>query len=268
MELTELVSKYKSSVVQVIITDNQGSELSSGTAFFSGGDLISNNHVFFDINNNPYKDCRISLNYVNEEENTTLLREMKYDDFMKFRVYGSDRNSYDYIVFRDKDLHPLNRGAQLDLSSEIKFPRGTKVLFLGFPFGKKFMTSHFGYISAFYKEGLVNVIQIDASVNSGNSGGPLIDVNSGKVIGIVTRKINGLDDNFDQFEQIFNKDIAILQKITSFMSMDGIDPIRYLIKSQEDMKIISKNIQRSANVGIGIAFAINKVKEEIDNELC
>ena len=44
----------------------------------------------------------------------------------------------------------------------------------------------------------VDIIQLDASVNSSNSGGPLIHPESGDVFGIITRKATGLTDMFDE----------------------------------------------------------------------
>ena len=44
-----------------------------------------------------------------------------------------------------------------------------------------------GIVSALFSRDSIKIIQTDGSINSGNSGGPLLDMND-KVIGIITQK--------------------------------------------------------------------------------
>jgi len=77
--------------------------------------------------------------------------------------------------------------------------QGDKVLALGSPFGLEGSLSA-GVVSALGRrfqveetgQVLDNMIQFDAAVNPGNSGGPLIDY-SGRVVGIVSGIINPTD---------------------------------------------------------------------------
>jgi S1-C subfamily serine protease len=71
---------------------------------------------------------------------------------------------------------------------------GRKIIVMGFPLGAALgpeMTLTDGLISSVRKDNLGNLrwYQINAAVNSGNSGGPLIDAESGNVLGVVTAKI-------------------------------------------------------------------------------
>lgn len=72
---------------------------------------------------------------------------------------------------------------------------GDQVVAIGNPLGELTATLTVGYISA--KDRIVdtdgtviNMLQTDAAINSGNSGGPLFDMN-GKVVGITTAKYSG-----------------------------------------------------------------------------
>jgi S1-C subfamily serine protease len=68
----------------------------------------------------------------------------------------------------------------------------TECYVLGFPIGLKHLTTVKGLISAkgsnLVRELPFEVIQIEGRVNRGNSGGPVIDATSGKVLGLVTMK--------------------------------------------------------------------------------
>lgn len=79
---------------------------------------------------------------------------------------------------------------KLELADSDKIIPGEKVVAIGNPLGLQFSVSE-GIISAIHRPGLTNkniYIQTDASLNPGNSGGPLID-KEGKVIGINNFKI-------------------------------------------------------------------------------
>ncbi|MFA5856252.1 MAG: trypsin-like peptidase domain-containing protein [Candidatus Pacearchaeota archaeon] len=79
---------------------------------------------------------------------------------------------------------------ELDDSNEIRV--GEKVIAIGNPLGLSFSVSE-GIISGIHREGdneIKAYIQTDASLNPGNSGGPLINTN-GKVIGINNFKLRG-----------------------------------------------------------------------------
>lgn len=81
---------------------------------------------------------------------------------------------------------PLPRGDALDLHT------GDRVVFIGTPEGLDF-TVHEGIVSHSIRSVMgVGYLQIDANVNSGNSGGPLFDP-QGRVVGIVTAKVTGAD---------------------------------------------------------------------------
>jgi S1-C subfamily serine protease len=106
-------------------------------------------------------------------------------------------------------------------------------------------------------------IQIDASVNSGNSGGPLINAHTGEVIGIVTRSITGLTEDFDELVKSFEENIKALNNVKGAVRLSGVDPLEALLVSQAQMQRITRNIRRTANVGIGIAYSIKEVLSEL-----
>ena len=60
---------------------------------------------------------------------------------------------------------------------------GDEVIAIGTPMGLDFSVSK-GIISSIRKNDGATLIQTDCAINSGNSGGPLISVSNGKVVGI------------------------------------------------------------------------------------
>jgi hypothetical protein len=134
-----------------------------------------------------------------------------------------------------------------------------RVAFLGFPFEHLNLTCHVGIISSFYESGPAKIIQLDASVNPSNSDGPLIDQNTGEVLGIVTRKATGLIKGFEQLRETLRQNIAAIQAVTNSgmaANFGGIDLLPTLQAGQSQMLVTLREIERQANVGIGYAISI------------
>jgi S1-C subfamily serine protease len=105
---------------------------------------------------------------------------------IKMEMIGYDLN-YDIALLKIPGTYQY-----LDLGNSDDIKVGEKVIAIGNPLGLSFSVSE-GIVSAVHRmgsNGLSSYIQTDASLNPGNSGGPLIGTD-GKVIGINNFKING-----------------------------------------------------------------------------
>jgi serine protease Do len=98
------------------------------------------------------------------------------------------------LVKRDDDLDlatfriPGARGVPLPLGDATALGPGDKVVLIGSPRGLEF-TVHEGIVSNAGRNHLgVAYLQIDANVNPGNSGGPLLD-GDGRVVGVVSMMV-------------------------------------------------------------------------------
>lgn len=140
----------------------------SGFVLDKEGHILTNNHVVEDA-----REIRVTL-YNGESHSATLM--------------GADP-VYDMAVLRidapREVLHPVELGE----SSRLKV--GQKIYAIGNPFGLE-RTMTVGIISSLNRSlpapnGRImkSIIQIDAALNRGNSGGPLLD-SRGRVIGINT----------------------------------------------------------------------------------
>lgn len=76
----------------------------------------------------------------------------------------------------------------LPIESDPMSPVGTEVIAIGAPFSLDYSLSK-GVISAHRMSGSVSYIQTDAALNPGNSGGPIISLITGRVVGMVTSAV-------------------------------------------------------------------------------
>ncbi len=125
--------------------------------------------------------------------NTFIKIAFKGEKFVKGKLIYVDPELDIALVKVDPDIIPKN-STQGKMSCKRKVKNGTAVAAYGHPKGLKFSASR-GIISKqrflYGKE----VIQTDAAINSGNSGGPLIDLETGLIIGVnkaTLKKSNGI----------------------------------------------------------------------------
>jgi len=140
----------------------------SGFIYDAQGHIITNNHVVEEA-----KEIKVRLFNGNEYDAT---------------VVGRDQEA-DVAVIKIEPKEPL---VPVRLGDSDKLRVGQLVMAMGSPRGLEGTVS-FGHISALGREGLSelaaqgltfqNLIQTDAAINLGNSGGPLVNID-GEVIGI------------------------------------------------------------------------------------
>lgn len=172
------VDSAKKSVVKIDrFADRNGRQVpeGSGSGFFfsTDGYLFTNSHVV-----NKAKELKVTL-YEGDQYSAQLVGEDTDTDLaiLKVQAYNSD-----YIP------------AQLGSASELKI--GQLVIAIGNPLGFQHTVTA-GVVSALGRtlrsqsgRMIDHVIQTDAALNPGNSGGPLINTN-GQVVGVNTAIIMG-----------------------------------------------------------------------------
>lgn len=266
MNLADIVKEVQSGVVHIIhATKNaETSELeraASGTGFIVKGRLVTNYHV---IHQCPENSVVVIRTYDSPAKLSDCLK-LNHDDLVKRTITASDEQHCDYVVLdipelKEKDLYNFS------LASYKSKQVGDSILFLGYPFEHLNLVCHAGIISSIYKSNnsIIDTIQVDASVNPSNSGGPLIDPETGNVIGIITRKATGLHKTFEELRSILQENIDIISSSTSLgmMSIGGVDPVQGIIASQSQILQLTHHIERSANVGIGYAFSVEELMNE------
>ena len=184
----ELVSKAKKGVVTIALPEG------NGTGFVVKHQnnktvLITNNHVISSV------------------ENATVLWSDGTEDYADVILNGNDNSPLSDIAL----LEVIGtEGVALPIASSSP-EIGSEVIAIGAPSGLQFSVSR-GIVSSIREEG--NIIQTDAAVNPGNSGGPLLD-QQGCIVGMNTfimRQTQGIN---------FAVAYPILQKYVR--KYDGVD---------------------------------------------
>lgn len=155
------------------VTDGAG----SGVIISEDGYIVTNNHVICDTENNNEQADKIKIRLRNGKEYTAT-------------VVGTDADAD--IALIKIDATELTAAVWGDSDDAVV---GQQVIAVGNPLGSLGGTLTVGYISATSREIEIDnvkmtLIQTDAAVNPGNSGGGLFDLN-GNLIGVVNAKSSG-----------------------------------------------------------------------------
>lgn len=256
MEIVKLINETRSGVVQILI-ERDRQLLGFGSGFLVEGGLVTNSH---NIRSREIDVIAIRFDDTHPNDLSNFIR-ITPDDCVTAESLVNDK---DFVYLKMSE--PEFNGRHVFQFAESNDPVmvGESSVFLGFPFGMTQLTSHLGFISSIHNRNGVKVLQIDGSVNSGNSGGPLIDIKTGKVAGIVTRAVTGLiEEQFNKLLDALQQNQKALNNTKSVMSIGGIDPIQAIKASQAAMEQIAKGLHRSANVGIGYAYSAEYVRDAI-----
>lgn len=104
---------------------------------------------------------------------------------------------------------------------------GQEVIAIGSPLGFPFSVSH-GIISALSRDvGVYNMIQSDAFLNPGNSGGPLVNLN-GELVGINSRIVPPVNANIFTGLGFSVSSGSIIEFLTKFRGLDKGIPVFHL----------------------------------------
>lgn len=239
----------------------EGKRLGSGSGFKAGKWLITNNHVI-----HVPGATHVNIRFVADDGYTTVAeQEFEVTDFKLER--GSDEDHWDYAIF----VLPSEFQAipSLQLSEKDDNQIGSSIALFGFQFEQENLSIHAGVIASKSNRGNVRKLQLDASVNRGNSGGPLVDPVTGTVIGIVTRKETGLTGQLENLKQVYESLLQMSQQFRLPPGMSdfacGFDASDALNLILPQFRTIAREIDRSANVGIGFAFELERVRQELSD---
>lgn len=260
MALRDTIERVANGVICIVFLNEQNEILGKGSGFVTSGHLVTNNHVYVMGHSSAKVWLRNTFDSETDLSEGTLLSS---SEFCGSLVTGSTENNCDFAVL---DLPALrSRGLfEFEMKRPDRFKIGDAISLLGFPLEHMNLTCHKGSISSFFKSGPADVIQIDASVNKANSGGPLIDPETGQVIGIITRKSTGLSRVIFELKRTVESNIHAINQAqqSGGVKISGVDPLQAISASQSQVLNLINEIERSANVGIGYAFSASHILSE------
>lgn len=250
----------------------------SGIIISSDGYILTNNHII---------DSSDSSSYYEVSE-ASKVHVYLYNDETPYeaKIIGTDKKTDLAVIKIDKDNLTV---AELGDSESVKI--GEFAMAIGNPLGMESSVTS-GIISAVNRTvesedgNTYTLIQTDAAINSGNSGGALVN-SEGKVIGINTLKLSGtgiegmgfaipINDTIDIYKQLIEKG----KVLRPYIGVSGIDldertasyynlPVGIYVKQIQSNSPASSSDIKTGDVitaidgkKVNTMNELNKIKEE------
>ncbi|MFW6116563.1 MAG: S1 family peptidase [bacterium] len=260
MDPIDLIAQVRSGVAQLSLERGR-TPIGRGSGFLVEQGLLTNSH---NIRGQPIDAVAVRFADTDPDDPDSYTRLVP-DDCL---VAESPEGQRDYACLRLEPSEFDDRHVFEFSSSSDPLSVGEQVLFLGFPFGMPQMTAHIGYVSSLHTSDGIDIIQLDGSVNGGNSGGPLLDLETGTVGGIITKAVTGLiERQFNQLMAALRRNREACEQASSVITIGAIDPIQAIGASQAAMERIARDLHRSANVGIGYAYSARYARDALAGTL-
>jgi len=241
-ELRSKAVNSKKSVVKVISTlkiDNGKTMQSTGSGFIVNeeGIVVTNSHV---IINDQNAENLVQFDDGTEKQCTEIIHNDPEHDFIMLRI--------------EEGHYPA-----IDLGNYEEVEEGDDIYFGGYPLRSSHFTINGGIVSSKFIESNIRLIQIDGSVNSGNSGGPLLNMDD-KVVGIVTEKAGGIDKKLLKISSAIKNRPGTGMRIVYAKG----SPNEFSVDPQQALADVIQIIHDYTSLGIGYAFSIEYVKSKLE----
>lgn len=244
-----IYNKVKSSVVTIRNISN-GSIAAIGSGVFFAEDKISNGFAYIFTN-------------AHVVEGSSAVEVLLHNDIMvEGTLIGYDKNE-DVAVVKIQKRNDYTL-AKLRETNTLKIGEG--ILAIGSPLGEKYaQTATTGIISNLNipltpdNSSLdLYLIQIDAALNPGNSGGPLFD-NAGNLIGINTIKLvnSGTVTNIESFNYAIP--ISHFELVSSYLLNGSLYYRPYLNITILDIRLLSASDRKKYNVSLNYGLLISEI---------
>lgn len=242
-------------VCSISFLDEYGIKTYSATGFLSGEYILSDDSLF------KVKRAHEVLFRFVLPDGVSVHRELRieFGEFKERILPGAREEKAGFSLFPVEE-HEVPDLPGLKISKKIQFQIGHPIAVLGFHFDQDNLSIKSGIISSnVMLENESRYIQFDCPLRHGNSGSPLVDAETGEVIGIVGHRLASIVQSYDMLNGIINDNLKILRKVEGKISIQEIDPVQVLIANQFQLKMITREIFRTSGTNYGYAIDTGKL---------
>lgn len=245
------------SVCQISFLTSAGINVLSMTGFKANGHFLITDDYLYKVKN----ASQVKLRFVESDgynEHVSITLSMK--DFKKRIIDNYEGANLPFAVI-NLDFDEFNEIPSLKFNIDKNVPIGQPVAVLGYQLDKDNLAIKSGIVSSMLETEGYKHYQVDSSIKQGNSGSPLINAETGEVIGVIGHKLATVTQSHKRMKQIINNNLAILKKSQGKFNVEEIDPIQVLIANQNQIKHITNEIYKTATMTSGYALDISYVQD-------
>ncbi len=255
----QIWSSSYASVCQIVFHSGNGIRSTSITGFKVEGFVVTDEIVY-----REGKYDYVVFRFVKENGWEVALEvKMNYDKFLKriLPIVKDEQEGFSLIDITGTKICFL---PNIKVASSSQSSIGQSVNVLGYHCDQDNLSLRQGVISSFICPGNGNVreyIQFNASIKQGNSGSPLIRLDTGEVIGVVGYRLLALHKEYDHFKQIIEDNLKVLKAAEGQTRVGDLDPIQVLIANQHQLRQLGKELYKLSHSSYGFAHKIDNLSK-------
>jgi hypothetical protein len=199
------------------------------------------------------------------EDGLTIKASIKITDKdFRMRMIKGIRENIAGFALINIDFPQFDIIPSVKLSTYKRIPVATPICLIGYSNDNQNIAIKPGIVSSYCKQNGSKFLQFDASVDRGNSGAPLFDVDTCEVVGIVGQRLANINDGYKRMMSIINANLEVLKEAEGKINLHDIDPVQVLVANQNQIKALAQEFMKNASFNYGFALDINHVSEFID----
>jgi len=239
-----------------------GTKIISMTGFKTRNNFLITDEYIHKIKNSD----KVEIKFMKEDGYSEYAsKKLKIEELKQRIITNTDENTaFAAININFPEFESI---PSLKLSSCKKIEIGQPIASVGYQINQENLGIKTGIVSSLFKHNnRNNYIQFDSSIKQGNSGSPLINAETGEVIGVIGHKLAAITKSYKRMNKIIDNNLSILKKSQGKFNVHEIDPIQVLIANQNQIKYITNEIYKTANMRVGFALEIQHIVD-LFNEL-
>ncbi len=259
----KLWENFHCAVCSINFYSDNGIKLAALTGFKVNKFIVTDEFIY-----KITKCDEVIFQFVNDDGFTIKHNiKLRFEEFTERinRIAEFEKEGYALIDIEDLGFDDI---PSLAIETDHSIGIGESIGIIGYHIDQENLSLKIGIVSSFFKSpNGKRFIQFDASIKQGNSGSPLINLATGKIIGVIGYRLNSITKAYEAFKYIIDENLKLLKKSEGIMNIMDIDPIQVLIANQHQIKQISREFYRSATMLFGYAHEIKSITNyETDNK--
>ena len=259
---SELWRKCYPSVCSVNILGSNGAKVRAFSGFKIKGHIVTDD-IIYDLKDG--KEIEIIF-YKEDGVQVSSSIKMEIKDFLSHLPAKREFENLGFVLVPDR-FPEFNNITPLKLCERCDHTIGKSIGIIGFQFEHNNLSLKTGVISSFIDASNGHsYIQYDGTIKPGNTGAPLLKLETGSVIGIVSNKMLGVLKSFKEMIAIIDSNLEVLNQMTGKQKMADVDIAQVLVANQHQIKHISKEFFKNATVRVGYALDIGHLTDYLSSK--
>ena len=251
----DIWNKKHKSVCSIVFMRKSHSKIMGLTGFLSGKFIITDDIIY---NVKDADEVKISF-YNANGINTSLEAILPIDKFQAMLPVKSEFDNLG-IALIPSDFLELNNPEPLTFCRKCNDAIGKNIAVINYQSEQDNLSLNGGVISSYYlSNNNLSYMQFQGAIKFGISGAPLLDVDNGVVIGVVTNKLLSILNSYKELMSIINTNLKMLNEVEGKWQIDNIDLIQVLLANQNQIKQIAKQFLNAMSFKVGFALEVSQI---------